>query len=84
MNHEDENGGCDGLGCDRACATVPNDCTSERAVGNFLLGEWFGDVPCRTFIVVGSNLMSGWRQESEDFWERNRRSVRRCRFLDER
>jgi hypothetical protein len=30
---------------------------------------------CRTFIVVGSNLMSGWRQENEALWRRNRRSI---------
>ena len=31
---------------------------------------------CRTFIHVGSNLMSSWRQESEAEWARNKESVR--------
>lgn len=30
---------------------------------------------CRTFIFLGSNLVSSWRRESEDVWEANRESV---------
>lgn len=30
---------------------------------------------CRTFFHVGSNLMSGWRQENDAVWEENRRGI---------
>ena len=30
---------------------------------------------CRSFIHVGSNLMSNWRQENDAVWEENRRSI---------
>lgn len=31
---------------------------------------------CRTYVFVGSNLMSGWREENEAIWRRNHESVR--------
>lgn len=31
---------------------------------------------CRTYISVGSNLMSGWRQENLDMWDANWESIR--------
>ena len=31
---------------------------------------------CRAFVFVGSNLMSSWRKESEQVWQRNRESVK--------
>ncbi|MCY2953927.1 MAG: hypothetical protein NTU53_18450 [Planctomycetota bacterium] len=31
---------------------------------------------CRTYIWVGSSLMSGWRQASEGIWRRKKRSIR--------
>jgi len=37
---------------------------------------------CRTCIWVGSNLMSGWRQENEAVWEQNSRSVRGYRMVE--
>ena len=37
---------------------------------------------CRTFIHVGSNLMSNWRQESEAEWRRNKESVRGYELVD--
>jgi len=37
---------------------------------------------CGTYIWVGSNLMGGWRQESEAVWRRNARSVRGYRMLE--
>jgi hypothetical protein len=37
---------------------------------------------CRTYIRVGSNLMSGWRQENRDVWQRNAQSVRGYRMLE--
>jgi len=30
---------------------------------------------CRTYIFVGSNLMSGWRQENKDVWQQNADSI---------
>jgi len=30
---------------------------------------------CRTFLLVGSNLMSRWRAESQDIWRANSDSV---------
>ena len=30
---------------------------------------------CRTFVFVGSNLMSSWRLENQDVWDRNRHSI---------
>jgi len=36
----------------------------------------------RTCIWVGSNLISGWRVESEAVWRQDRKSIRRCRRLE--
>jgi len=80
----------------QATAKAPNS-ASARCLGNFILGEFFGDVKCRhghetrlfnigrghfvacdtcrTYIFVGSNLMSTWRQENEAVWKRNSESV---------
>lgn len=70
---------------------------TTKTVGNFDMGEWFGDVKClrghttrlfnvgrghyvacdacKTYVSVGSNLMSGWRQENRETWQRNSKSV---------
>lgn len=78
--------------------------STTNAVGNFLLGEFFGDVKCRdghetrlfnigrghfvacdrcrTCIHVGSNLMSSWRQEDREVWQRNSDSVKRYELLE--
>jgi len=37
---------------------------------------------CRTYIFVGSNLMSTWRQETEDIWQRNNDSVEGYEFIE--
>lgn len=37
---------------------------------------------CRTFIMVGSNLMSSWRAETEDNWRDNRESVAGYSFTE--
>jgi len=37
---------------------------------------------CRTFIFVGSNLMSSWRAESEDIWRANSKSVEGYEFIE--
>ena len=30
---------------------------------------------CKVYVVVGSNLMSTWRQETEDIWQDNWESI---------
>lgn len=37
---------------------------------------------CRTYTFVGSNLMSSWRQETEDIWRRNSESVAGYEFIE--
>ena len=37
---------------------------------------------CRTYIFVGSNLMSNWRQENEDIWQKNFESKKGYRFIE--
>jgi hypothetical protein len=37
---------------------------------------------CRTFIFVGSNLMSSWRAENSDIWKRNRDSIKGYREVE--
>jgi len=78
--------------------------SEANAIGNFLLGGFFGDVKCRhghetrlfnigrghfvacdgcrTFMLVGSNLMGNWRQETEDVWQANSDSVQGYELLD--
>ena len=38
---------------------------------------------CRTYVFVGSNLMSSWRSENEDTWEQNRDSINGYREVSE-
>ena len=45
-------------------------------------GHWVACDTCRTFIHVGSNLMSCWRQESVGIWERNRQSIEGYREVE--
>ena len=76
----------------------------EKCLGNFVLGEFFGDVKCRhghetrlfnigrghyvacdkcrTYIFVGANLMSCWRQENIDIWQANYDSVKGYKFIE--
>ena len=37
-------------------------------------GHYVACDSCRTYIFVGSNLMSGWRRENEDIWQQNSES----------
>ena len=37
---------------------------------------------CRTYTFVGSNLMSGWRSETENIWRRNSESVAGYEFIE--
>jgi len=84
-------------------SSLPGPIHVNRVAGNFLMGDWFGDVKCRyghpirgfnigrghfvacdecrTYTMVGSNLMSSWRQETEDLWRQNSESVSGYRFI---
>ena len=37
---------------------------------------------CRTYVFVGSNLMSCWWKENEAIWQRNHASVEGYRMLE--
>ena len=37
---------------------------------------------CRTFMFLGSNLMSGWRAEGEDIWRANSESVEGYKLIE--
>jgi hypothetical protein len=37
---------------------------------------------CRTFMLIGSNLMSSWRAESQDIWRANSDSVEGYEFIE--
>jgi len=47
----------------------------ETRLFNIGRGHFVACDRCRTYIHVGSNLMSNWRQESEAVWQRNNDSV---------
>jgi hypothetical protein len=45
-------------------------------------GHYVACDECRTYIFVGSNLMSCWRQESKDIWQANQDSVHGYEFIE--
>jgi len=47
----------------------------ETRLFNIGRGHFVACDECRTYIHVGSNLMSSWRQEDEVVWRRNNDSV---------
>jgi len=47
----------------------------ETRLFNIGRGHFVACDRCRTYIHVGSNLMSNWRQEDEGVWQRNNDSV---------
>jgi len=47
----------------------------ETRLFNIGRGHFVACDRCRTYLHVGSNLMSTWRQESEAVWQRNNDSV---------
>ena len=47
----------------------------ETRLFNIGRGHYVACDSCRTFVFVGSNLMSSWRQENEDTWRCNSRSI---------
>ena len=48
----------------------------ETRLFNIGRGHFVACDVCRTFLFVGSNLMSNWRQESESVWRKNREASR--------
>ena len=54
----------------------------ETRLFNIGRGHFVACDRCRTFIFVGSNLMSGWRAESEDIWRANSKSVEGYEFIE--
>ena len=44
-------------------------------------GHYVACDECRSYIFVGSNLMSGWRQENKDIWQSNYDSVKGYKFI---
>ena len=44
-------------------------------------GHFIACDKCKTYIFVGSNLMSCWRQESRDIWQSNYDSVKGYKFI---
>jgi len=45
-------------------------------------GHYVACDTCRSFVFVGANLMSSWRQENRDVWEDNYGSVKGYRFYE--
>jgi hypothetical protein len=54
----------------------------ETRLFNIGRGHFIACDHCRTFLLVGSNLMSSWRQESEDIWRANSDSVEGYEFIE--
>ena len=48
---------------------------------NINRGHWVACDTCRTCMLVGSNLMSSWREEDEAVWRRNHESVHGYRVV---
>jgi len=48
----------------------------ETRLFNIGRGHYVACDKCRSYIFVGSNLMSCWRQENEDIWQKNFDSIK--------
>ena len=48
---------------------------------NIHRGHYVACDKCRTYMFVGSNLMSSWRWENRETWQRNRESVGEYRLV---
>jgi hypothetical protein len=44
-------------------------------------GHYIACDECKSYIFVGSNLMSSWRRENEDIWQKNYDSVKGYKFI---
>jgi len=54
----------------------------ETRLFNIGRGHFVACDSCRTYIFVGSNLMSCWREENKDIWQRNSDSVEGYEFIE--
>ena len=59
-------------------------CTYGHKVRLFNIGRchYVACDNCRTYIFVGANLMSSWRYENEDIWQKNFESKEGYRFIE--
>jgi len=55
----------------------------ETRLFNIGRGHFVACDRCHTFVSVGSNLMSSWREESEDIWRANSESVEGYEFIEQ-
>ena len=53
----------------------------ETRLFNLGRGHYVACDECRSYIFVGSNLMSCWRQENKDIWQKNYDSVKGYEFI---
>ena len=53
----------------------------ETRLFNLDRGHYVACDECRSYIFVGSNLMSCWRQENKDIWQKNYNSVKGYEFI---
>lgn len=54
----------------------------ETRMFNIGRGHFIACDKCKTYIFVGSNLMSCWRQENKDIWRKNSGSVKGYKFIE--
>lgn len=54
----------------------------EVRLFNIGRGHFFACDKCRTYILVGSNLMQCWREENEGIWRKNSDSVKGYKFIE--
>jgi hypothetical protein len=45
-------------------------------------GHYVACDECKTYIYVGSNLISCWRQETKDIWQANYDAVKDYEFIE--
>ena len=54
----------------------------ELRMFNIGRGHFIACDKCRTYIFVGSNLLSCWRRENEKIWRANSDSVEGYKFIE--
>ena len=54
----------------------------ETRLFNIHRGHYVACDKCRTYIYVGSNLISCWRLENKDIWQKNYDSVKGYTFIE--
>ena len=53
----------------------------ETRLFNLGRGHYVACDECRSYVFVGSNLMSCWRLENRDIWQKNRDSIKGYKFI---